>query len=221
LATEYNSLDFSKKLLIIGAGGHAKVVTDIAESIGFANILYLDTFSDKDIFLGRNILHQEIEDYGEYFFVAIGDNTLRERIFNNFLLKNKNSIPISLIHPSSIISPRCSIGIGTLIMPLCVVNSSSIIGNGVIINTKASIDHDNCLKSFASIAPGVSLGGNVFIGERSSVSIGTSISHCIKIGSDVVIGASSLVNKDIDNNWVAYGNPVKLIRKRKKGEKYL
>ena len=106
-------------------------------------------------------------------------------------------------------------------MPLCVINSFSNIGNGVIINTRSSIDHDNCLKSFSSIAPGVSTGGNVYVGERSAVSIGASINHGIKIGSDVVIGASSLVNKDIDNNWVAYGTPVKLIRERKLGEKYL
>ena len=221
MAIEVTSLDFNKKLLIIGCGGHSKVVTDIAESIGFANISFLDTFSDKDTFLGRNVIHQEIENYREYFFVAIGENSLRERIFNNFQLKNKNSIPLSLIHPSSIISPRCSIGNGTVIMPLCVINSSSSIGNGVIINTRSSIDHDNCLKSFASIAPGVSTGGNVYVGERSAVSIGASINHGIKIGSDVVIGASSLVNKDIDNNWVAYGTPVKLIRERKIGEKYL
>ena len=134
---------------------------------------------------------------------------------------DKNSIPLSLIHPSSIISPRCSIGNGTVIMPLCVINSFSKIGNGVIINTRSSIDHDNCLKSFSSIAPGVSTGGNVYVGERSAVSIGASISHGIKIGSDVVIGASSLVNKNIDNNWVAYGTPVKLIRERKIGDKYL
>ena len=103
-------------------------------------------------------------------------------------------------------------------MPLCVINSSSYIGNGVIINTTASIDHDNYLKNFASIAPGVSNGANNYVGERSAVSIGTSIINDIKIGSDVLIGASSVVNKDIDNSWVAYGNPVKLIRKRKIGD---
>ena len=215
------SLDFDKKLIIIGCGGHSKVVTDVAESIGFANISYQDTFSEKDTFLGRKVINQEVENYREYFFVAIGDNWLREKIFNKFQLKNKYSIPISLIHPSSIVSPKCSIGKGTVIMPLCVINSSSNIGNGVIINTRASIDHDNCLNNFSSIAPGVSTGGNVNLGERSAVSIGASISHGIRIGSDVVIGASSLVNKDIKNNWVAYGTPAKLIRKRELGEKYL
>ncbi len=221
LELEDPSFDFNKKLLILGCGGHSKVVTEIAELVGFRKILYLDKLNNKNTFLGRSVLHEEIKDYMDYFFVAIGDNSLREMIFNNFLLNNTSAIPISLIHPSSIISKRCSIGTGTVIMPLCVINSSSIIGNGVIINTRASIDHDNCMKSFVSIAPGVSIGGNVYVGERSAISIGATIKHGIKIGSDVVIGASSYVNKDIDSKWIAYGTPAKAVRKRKADEKYL
>ena len=221
LSPQDSILDLNKKLLILGCGGHSKVVTEIAELTGFKNISYLDQDNYKNTFLGRDVFHKQTETYHDYFVVAIGDNALRERVFRQFQKNNKDSIPVSLIHPSSIISSRCSVGFGTVIMPLCVINSCSSIGDGVIINTNTSVDHDNCIKSFASLSPGVSTGGNVSVGERTAISIGTSITHGIKIGSDVVIGASSFVNKDIDNNWVAYGNPVELIKPRQVGDKYL
>ena len=75
--------------------------------------------------------------------------------------------------------------------------------------------------SFSSLAPGVCTSGNVSIGQRSAISIGTIIKHDIKIGHDVVVGANSLVMNDIESNQVAYGTPAKLIRQRLKGDKYL
>ena len=95
------------------------------------------------------------------------------------------------------------------------------IADGVIINTKASVDHDNYLMRFSSLAPGVCTGGNVSIGQRSAISIGATIKHGIKIGHDVVVGANSLVINDIISNQVAYGTPAKLIRQRSRGDKYL
>ena len=90
-----------------------------------------------------------------------------------------------------------------------------------IINTNASLDHDSTLDDFSSLGPGVTTGGNVTIGERSAVSIGAVIKHGVKISQDVVIGAASYVNKDIDTQTISYGVPAKIIRKRKKGDPYL
>ena len=102
-----------------------------------------------------------------------------------------------------------------------IINSSTTIGNGVIVNTASTIDHDCYLDNFSSLAPGVNLGGNVIIGKRSVVSIGAKIMHGIKLGNDTVVGGGSFVNKDIGDNFVSYGVPSKTIRKRKKDEKYL
>ena len=209
------------KLLIIGCGGHAKVITDIAKCLGIQNLYYQDTDLKKKFFLGKEVIHEELSDYNDYFIVALGDNNSREKITNDFRKKNPNSILATLIHPSSIISENCSIGNGTVVMPLCVINSFSKIGEGVIINTRSSIDHDNFLMNYSSVAPGTITGGNVKIGERSAISIGSIIKHNIEIGSDTVIGASSYVNENISNNLIAFGNPAKFIRKRKTGEKYL
>lgn len=216
-----NKIDVTKKLLIIGCGGHSKVITDIAQLIGFRNIFYQDSDILKKNFLGNKVLHEEIKNYNDYFFVAIGDNFIREKITNDFQQKNPNSTPATLIHPSSIISETCLVGFGTVVMPLCVINSCSKIGEGVIINTRASIDHENYLMDYSSVAPGVITGGNVIIGNRSAISIGTVIKNQVTIGSDTIIGASSFINKNISNNTVVIGTPGKIIRKRETGESYL
>ena len=72
---------------------------------------------------------------------------------------------------------------------------------------------------FSSLAPSVTTGGNVFVGERSSISIGSTIKHNVKVGSDSVIGACSYLNKDVGDNCIFYGNPAKFVREREIGEK--
>ncbi len=210
-----------KNLLIIGCGGHSKVITDIALEMGFTNIFYNDPSIKKDNFLGKPVIRDNVKDYQDYFFVAIGDNFIREKVTFNFQENNPNSMPAILIHPSSIISENCSLGAGTSVMPLCVINSNSKIGKGVIVNTRSSVDHDNCLMDFSSVAPSVTTGGNVYIGCRSAISIGAVIKNGLEIGSDALIGASSYVNINIPSNYLAYGTPAKIIRRREVGEKYL
>ena len=215
------TFDLNKKLIIIGCGGHSKVVSDIAVALGFQNIIYLDKDKKRDLFLGKKIYHKISENFQDYFFVAIGDNFIREQLYNDFQKKNKSAESINLIHPSSFISSNTSIGFGNVIMPLCVINSNTKIKNGTIINSKSSVDHDNNIMSFASLAPGVITGGNVSIGERSAICIGSVIKNDIRIESDVVVGASSMVNKNLGKNIVVFGTPAKFVRTRAKGDKYL
>lgn len=215
------SYDLDKELAIIGCGGHAKVVTEIAESIGFKDIFYIDKFIKKNYFLNKKVKPNISDDYEGYIFVALGDNFQRENVLKEYEKRNKNSQIVSLIHPSSQVSRRCSLDIGTVVMPLCVINSFSEIGKGVIINSNSVVEHDNLLMDFSSLAPGVKTGGNVTIGIRSAVSIGTIIKNNIKVGSDSVIGASSYLNKNVEDNSIFYGNPAKFIRNREIGEKYL
>ncbi len=211
----------NEQLLIIGCGGHSKVVTEIAEALGIENIQYLDQIKTIKSFLDRKTFTKINENYIGNFIVAIGDNSLREKIYLDFINKHKAATPINLFHPKSIISPRCKFGKGNVIISNSTVNSSSIIGNGVIINTSSSVDHDCYLEDFCSLAPGVNIGGNVVIGKRTFISIGAKVMNGINIGSDNVIGGCSFVNKDIEDNCVSYGVPSKIIRKRKSNEKYL
>ena len=211
--TKKISQDINKNLLIVGCGGHAKVISDIAKSIGFKNILYFDKDPKKKFFLGEKVNHSKVENYIEYFFVAIGNNFIREKIMTQFIKNNPNAIAATLIHPSSIISKNCSIAEGTVVMPLCVINNSSNVGKGVIINTKSVIEHDNHIMNFSSIAPGVVTGGNVKIGESSVIAIGSVIKDGIEIGSNSLVGASSYVHNNIPSNSLAYGSPAKIIKR--------
>lgn len=217
----HQNYDLNKKLAIIGCGGHAKVVTEIAESIGFKKIFYIDKFIKKKYFLNREVNSNLAENYNEYIFVALGDNYKRQRVFEEFQNNYKKSQIVSLIHPSSQVSKKCSVDIGSVVMPLCIINSFSKVGKGVILNSNAVIEHDNFIMDFSSLAPSVTTGGNVFIGERSSISIGATIKHNVKIGSDSVIGGCSYLNKDVGNNCIFYGNPATFVRNREIGEKYL
>ena len=99
--------------------------------------------------------------------------------------------------------------------------SNSNVGACCIVNTKSSIDHDCVMNDFSSVGPGVVCGGNVTVGKRSAVSIGTVVKHNLDIGDDVVVGANSYVNKNIESGVVAYGSPSKNVRERKKGDAYL
>ena len=106
-------------------------------------------------------------------------------------------------------------------MPLSVISCFATIEEGVIINTRSSADHDVVMRRFSSLAPGVSLGGYVEVGERSAISIGSSLIHDIKIGNDVVVGAGSTVLSEVTDNSVTYGTPARHIRYRKPSDSYL
>jgi acetyltransferase-like isoleucine patch superfamily enzyme len=101
------------------------------------------------------------------------------------------------------------------------LNSETVLGENVIINTGATVDHDCKIDSFASIAPGCTLGGNVTLGAFAALSLGAKVVHNKKIGIHTVVGAGSVVLNDIADYKIAYGSPCRVIRDRKEGEKYL
>lgn len=220
-----------KRVVIIGAGGHAKVVSEIIklnsqryECIGVIDN-HLQTGSE---FMTYRVLGNEEEikkivlkymiDGG---IVAIGDNALRNKIATSI----ENMIPefnfINCIHPNALISSDVLIGSGNVFMAGSIVNSSTCIGDHNIFNTNCSVDHDNLLQDFISIGPNAKTGGDVSIEKYSAIGIGATLEHKVSIGQNCIIGSNSLVNKDTKPNSVYYGMPAKFIRKHKFGSKYL
>jgi len=190
----------NNKLAIIGAGGHGKVVGEIAL---LNHYKFIDFFDDRvkkikefpfNIVDTLDYLNEHLEDY-DAFFVAIGDNKKRSKKIE--LLKKKKVNIISLLHPKSTISKFSSIGIGTCVMANAVVNAGSLIEEGVIINTSASIDHDCLIKDFAHISPNCSISGGVKIGKLTHLGTGTSVHPGINIGNNVKSGIGSKVFKNI------------------------
>lgn len=193
----------NNKIAIIGAGGHGKVVGEIALLNEYKSIHFFDDKYKEikdfpfNISGSINCLKNNLNDYDK-FFVAIGNNVKRFEKFE-WLKKQQVNI-VSLLHPNSTISKFSYLGAGTCVMANAVVNPGSIIKEGVIINTSASIDHDCFIDDFAHISPNCSLSGNVKVGKFSHLGTGTSVHPGKFIGSNVKIGIGSKIFEDILDN---------------------
>ena len=138
-----------KKLIIIGASGHGKVVADIAQKTNkYSEICFIDDSPDVKECMGYKVIGtcQDIEKWvpEAEFFVAVGNSYIRENMIT-LLLENKASIA-TLIHPHACLAESVEIGLGTVVMAGAVINPDTKIGTGVIINTSSSIDHDNIIE---------------------------------------------------------------------------
>lgn len=201
-------------LLILGAGGHGKVVCEIAQLMKkWDMICFLDDNKVGKEVNGIKVIGS-FKDIGQFkrefshAFVAIGDNVKRLE-WLHYVEAMNFELPV-LIHPSSIISKNVQIGKGTVIMPGCVINTNTTIGKGCIINTKASIDHDCEIEDGVHISPGVTIGGSVKIGSKTWICIGATIINNINIGENSIIAAGATVISDIPSNVMAAGIPAKV-----------
>lgn len=195
----------NKKLAIIGAGGHGKVVGEIALLNQYKIIDFFDDRVNEikefpfKIIGNLDQLKNDLKNYDD-FFVAIGDNKTRQNQIL-WLKKEKKNI-ISLIHPKSTISQFSSIEAGACVMANAVINPGTIIKQGVIINTSSSIDHDCLIEDFAHISPNCSLSGNVNIGKYTHLGTGSSVHPGVEIGENVKIGIGSKIYKDIEDSII-------------------
>ncbi len=199
-----------KKIVIIGASGHGKVVADIARLNGYEEIVFLDDNSSSDFCGSYHIVGDSncITQLDGEFFVAIGNAKVREQLF--YKLKEMNKALATLIHPNAVIGENVIVGEGTVIMAGAVVNPCTTIGQGCIINTCSSVDHDNRIADFVHVSVGAHLAGKVRIDARTWVGAGATVSNNIDITSDCLIGAGAVVVKDIKESGTYIGVPAKL-----------
>jgi len=213
-----------RPLIIIGAGGHAVSVANVAISAGYEIAHFVDKNKKGSDLLGIKVIADisELLKVSQFAYsIGIGDNFIRQRIYNEILAQHKNIIFPSLIHQSAVISNFSKIDHGTVVMPNATIGPNSIVGKFCILNTQSSIDHDSVMSDFSSLAPNAITGGTVKIGYRSAISIGAVVKHGLNISNDSILGANSYLNEDLENNCVAYGTPAKKIRSRVSGEPYL
>lgn len=203
------------KIILIGAGGHAQVVADLLLQMRHAGtpldpIGYLDdnptlwhtTPLNLPVLGGIEQLPRLPHDG---VLVAIGNNTVRQRLFEN--LQAQGESLITAIHPRATIAPSVTIGKGCMICAHVVINAGTVIGHNVILNTACTIDHHNQIGNHVHIAPGCHLGGNVQIGEGSLIGIGSTILPQKQVGSWSVVGAGAVVTKDVPNGITVVGVP--------------
>ena len=194
-----------KRLVIIGASGHGKVIADIAVLNGYGNIVFLDDDQSIKECAGFPVVGK-VSDVGKMNgdkFVAIGNARIRERI-----QESVDSV-VTLIHPNAVISRRVEIGIGSAVMAGAVINSDTVIGRGCIVNTGASVDHDCDVKDYVHIAVGVHVAGTCTIGKGTWIGAGATVSNNVNICGGCMVGAGAVVVRDIEEAGTYVGVPVK------------
>lgn len=202
-----------KRIVIIGASGHGKVVADIAKLNDYEEIVFLDDDVSKTV-CGRYAVvgtASDIDDYQDYdFIVAIGNNLIRKKMIE--ILEDKKVNIVTLIHPTSVIADDVVIDKGCVVSANCVINAASIIKKGCIINTSSSIDHDCIIEDYVHVSPGVHVAGSVHIGKCCWLGIGTSVINNVSIVANSVIGAGSTVINDVNESGTYVGSPIRKVR---------
>ena len=205
-----------RKVVIIGAGGHAKVLIDCLRFAGWDVIGCTDadptprTCAGVPV-LGKDEILRKLRAQGvEHAFCALGSNRVRERVGDE-LLAMEFSLP-SVLGPGANVAPSVQVGRGAAILPGASVNIDTVIGDLAIINTNAGVDHDGVIGRAAHIGPGAALAGRVEVGDRSFVATGSAVIPGRRIGADSVVGAGSVVVRDIPAGVTAYGNPARVHR---------
>lgn len=203
--------------IIVGAGGHAKVVLDILNTLHENIAGIIDDNFRKESFKGLPVLGttSELDSIvprfpQDSFIVAVGNYRPRKQIVN--LLETFQVNFGTAIHPSAIIGSGVTIGKGTVVMPNVIVNADSHVGDHVILNTACTVDHDCSLQNFVHISPGAHLAGGVKIGECTHIGIGSNVIPRKTIGKFTTVGAGACVVADIPDYVLAVGCPAKVIR---------
>ncbi len=199
------------RLVIIGAGGHGKVIADIAMKNGYTDISFVDDNANGDCMgfpiIGSSSAIHSLNDGKTDFVIGIGSNAVRKKIAESYDVNW-----VTLIHPSAQIAIGVSIGRGTVIMAGAVVNVCASVGIHCIINTCAVVEHDNSIEDFVHISPGVRLAGAVSVGELTWIGIGASVINNVAICSNCIIGAGAVVVKEMNASGTYVGVPARKIR---------
>lgn len=182
-----------KKLVIIGASGHGKVIADIAIKNGYKDIVFLDDDTSIKECAGFPVIGtiSQVSQIEGDKIVAIGNAEIRERIQSKI-----NSI--TLIHPNAVVSRNVEIGEGSVVMAGAVINSDVKIGRGCIINTCSSVDHDCIIGNYVHISVGSHIAGTCIINKKTWIGAGAVVSNNVSICAGCMIGAGAVVVKNID-----------------------
>lgn len=204
------------RLIVVGAGGHAKVVIECARSVGWRPVAAFDPGQ-----VGRTVLGVPVrgsDDDIEAFWtdghcdcavVAIGANDLRKRLAGR--IRALGCPTPSIVHPGAWISPTAEIGQGVVVMAGAVVNAEATVKRDCIINTCAVVEHDCRLGEAVHMAPRSVLGGGCRIGTETLFGIGATARPEIRVGKRAIVGGGSVVVADVLDMSTVFGNPARRV----------
>lgn len=198
----------NNRLVIIGAGGHGKVIADLGLKNGYSDIAFLDDQA-TGLCMGFPIIGTTeripMEQDGRTdFVIGVGNNEARKRIAEGSRVNW-----VTLIHPSAQIGANVTLGEGTVVMAGAIINACATIGKHCTINTCAIVEHDNVIGDYVHLSPKAVMGGTVQVGELTHVGIGAVVRNNVRICGGSVIGAGAVVVKDIEACGVYVGVPTK------------
>lgn len=203
-----------KRLAIVGAGGHGRVIADAAQCSGWTDPeFYDDAWPQTAACNGAwpirgdvGLLLERLHEY-EGVIVGIGDNRVRAALQHKLLAAGA---PLTcILHPGAVISRHARLGAGCVVFARAVVNTGAQVGHGAILNTGCIVEHDCILDDFVHIGPNAGLGGGVQVGRHSWVGLGAHVNHLIRIGSDSIIGSGATVVHDVPDHMIAVGTPAR------------
>jgi sugar O-acyltransferase (sialic acid O-acetyltransferase NeuD family) len=208
----------AKSIIIVGAGGHGRVVLDAAREAKLSVKGFIDTVAKRGFeingcsVLGDGSLLDDTELLRSHvFIVAIGNQKARREI--SLLLLERSELA-TVIHPHTWLSTSTVIGAGTAIIAGAIVNANAKIGRFCILNTGCTIDHDNVLEDGVQVCPGVHLAGNVRCGEDTFIGTGAIAIPGVSMGANVIVGAGAVVIRDVPDGAKVVGNPATPIGNR-------
>lgn len=201
-------------VVIVGAGGHAKVIVELiraegryhpvgctdsgAAAGGVLGLPWLGTDEALPALRAQGVRHA---------FVALGGNALRLKVAR--AVEALGFELVNALSPRAVLSPSARIGRGVAVMAGAVVNAEASVGDLAIINTNASVDHDCVIGEAAHVAPGCALAGNVRVGALAFLGAGTAVIPGITIGEGATVGAGAAVVRDVAAKTVAVGVPAR------------
>lgn len=198
--------------IIYGAGGHAGVVLDLAESLGLRPTFLVTDGLTKQQMNGLQVLSSTDEQWlglRDYqFVVAVGDNATRAVLFDRLLARGGHAL--TLVHPTAFVSARAVLGGGTVVCAQAAVVAGAEVGRNCIVNTAATIDHDCRVGDHAHVCPGVHLAGNVVAGTGTMLGTGSVFIPGVHVGDRTIVGAGAVVVGNLPPDVVAYGVPASI-----------
>jgi sugar O-acyltransferase (sialic acid O-acetyltransferase NeuD family) len=206
-------------VLIVGAGGHGKVVLDILREAGkHTPVGFIDadtalagtTVGGLPVFGPANQLPKLRAKKIGGAIIAIGENRARQTYA--VILREQNFELINAIHPAASVSRSAIIGRNVVIAAHAVVCAEAAIGDSTIINTAAVVDHECEIGLGAHICPTAALAGRVRVGEGAFIGLGAKIISCVTIGQHAIVGAGAVVISDVSDDSTVVGVPARIVK---------